>query len=238
MISSPVVRLTGTCHRADLRLSRPLASLASLVRRAAQHAPDQPARQNLADRLSRAIGLTFGTMAPSTTASRDRRQRKPPSAAQTRIIEAALREFAKNGVGGTSLQMIADDIGVTKAAVYHQYKTKDEIVRAVAGAEFDRLETVLDLAESEVDQDRAREVALTMIIDLAVERRRENSTILTDPLVGRLFARDQRPVKVLDRLNRLLMGPNAATGLRNRNGHVDCGNQRRRHAPAGDSSQR
>ena len=71
-------------------------------------------------------------------------ERKPPSAAQTRIIEAALREFAKNGVGGTSLQMIADDIGVTKAAVYHQYKTKDEIVRAVAGAEFDRLETVLD----------------------------------------------------------------------------------------------
>lgn len=105
--------------------------------------------------------------------------------------------------------MIADEIGVTKAAVYHQYKTKDAIVRAVADAEFDRLEAVLDLAESEVDEDRAREVALTMIIDLAVERRRENSTILTDPLVGRLFARDQRPAKVLGRLNRLLMGPEA-----------------------------
>ena len=124
-------------------------------------------------------------------------------------MEAALREFAKNGVGGTSLQMIADAIGVTKAAVYHQYRTKDEIVRAVAGAEFDRLETVLDMAESEVDGDRARRTALTMIIDLAVERRRQNSTILTDPLVGRLFARDQRPVKVVQRLNRLLMGPDA-----------------------------
>ena len=124
-------------------------------------------------------------------------------------MEAALREFTKNGVGGTSLQMIADAIGVTKAAVYHQYRTKDEIVRAVAGAELDRLESVLDLAESEVDGDRARDAALTMIIDLAVERRRENSTILTDPLVGRLFARDQRPVKVVKRLNRLLMGPDA-----------------------------
>jgi AcrR family transcriptional regulator len=124
-------------------------------------------------------------------------------------MEAALREFTKNGVGGTSLQMIADAIGVTKAAVYHQYRTKDEIVRAVAGAELDRLESVLDLAESEVDGDRAREAALTMIIDLAVERRRENSTILTDPLVGRLFARDQRPVKVVKRLNRLFMGADA-----------------------------
>jgi AcrR family transcriptional regulator len=148
-------------------------------------------------------------MAAPKTATRDRRSRKPPSVAQTRIIEAALREFAKNGVGGTSLQMIADEIGVTKAAVYHQYQTKDEIVRAVAVAEFERLEAVLDLAESEEDEDRARHVALTMIIDLAVERRRENSAILTDPLVGRLLARDQRPAKVLSRLNRLLMGPEA-----------------------------
>ena len=28
--------------------------------------------------------------------------------------------------------MIADELGVTKAAVYHQYKTKDEIVLAAA----------------------------------------------------------------------------------------------------------
>src|SRR5579863_5506888 len=104
----------------------------------------------------------------------------PPSEAKARITAASLELFARHGVGGTSLQMIADDIGVTKAAVYHQYKTKDEIVRAVAGAEFDRLETVLDVAETEVDPDRAREVALTMIIELAVARRRENSTILTD----------------------------------------------------------
>ena len=65
----------------------------------------------------------------------------------------------------------------------------------------------VDLAESEADEERARELALTMIIDLAVARRRENSTILTDPLVGRLFARDQRPANVVHRLNRLLMGP-------------------------------
>jgi AcrR family transcriptional regulator len=105
--------------------------------------------------------------------------------------------------------MIADEVGVTKAAVYHQYKTKDEIIRAVARAEFDRLEAVLDVAEDEPDEDRARDVALTGIIDLAVERRREVSTILTDPIVGRLFARDTRPLSVLNRLNRLLLGAEA-----------------------------
>ena len=48
--------------------------------------------------------------------------------AQTRVIEAALDLFAEHGISGTSLQMIADGLGVTKAAVYHQFPTKDEIV--------------------------------------------------------------------------------------------------------------
>ena len=67
-----------------------------------------------------------------------------PSAAQARIITAAVELFAQHGVGGTSLQMIADEIGVTKAAVYHQYNTKDEIVLAAAEAELARLEAVID----------------------------------------------------------------------------------------------
>ena len=136
MIRSPVVRFTGTYQLARL-IGPPLtaAFIIRLLGRACHTtAPRSARQQNIAGRLSQASGPRFVDMAPSRTASRAGRQRKPPSAAQTRIIEAALREFARNGVGGTSLQMIADDIGVTKAAVYHQYKTKDEIVRAVASA--------------------------------------------------------------------------------------------------------
>src|SRR6266700_5080217 len=50
----------------------------------------------------------------------------PLTPAKARIIAAASGLFAEHGVGGTSLQMIADAIGVTKAAVYHQFKAKDE----------------------------------------------------------------------------------------------------------------
>ena len=35
------------------------------------------------------------------------------SAAQTRVVDAAVTLFSRHGVGGTSLQMIADEIGVT-----------------------------------------------------------------------------------------------------------------------------
>src|SRR5262245_6168796 len=94
------------------------------------------------------------------------------SAAQTRIIAAALDLFAEHGVNGTSFQMIADAIGVTKAAVYHQFQTKDEIILAVAGLDMPRLESALDAAEAERDRSRALAVLLTRLIELAVDRRR------------------------------------------------------------------
>ena len=59
----------------------------------------------------------------------------PRGQGRARVLNAALELFAEHGVSGTSLQMIADHLGVTKAAVYHQFNTKEEIVRAVARAE-------------------------------------------------------------------------------------------------------
>jgi AcrR family transcriptional regulator len=136
----------------------------------------------------------------------DRLKTSVPSAPQARIIAASLELFAHEGVGGTSLQMIADAIGVTKAAVYHQFKTKDDIVIAAAEAELARLEAVLDAAEAERSRTRARQAVLAGIVDLAVERRRTVNVILSDPVVLRFFAGHQRYLRVVDRLNDLLMG--------------------------------
>src|SRR5262244_714137 len=82
----------------------------------------------------------------------------PPKA---RIVEAALRLFTEHGVSGTSLQMIADAIGVTKAAVYHQYNTKEEIVLAVAEVVLAGLEAAATAAEAERSRSRARELLIT-----------------------------------------------------------------------------
>jgi AcrR family transcriptional regulator len=105
--------------------------------------------------------------------------------------------------------MIADEIGVTKAAVYHQYNTKEEIVRAVAEAELDRLEAALDSAERESPPERIREAVVDCIIDLAIDRRHQIGSLLNDPIIGRLYAHDKRLVRTLGRLNSLLMGANA-----------------------------
>lgn len=141
----------------------------------------------------------------------DEQKTDRPSTAQARIIAAALKLFAKNGVGGTSLQMIADSIGLTKAAVYHQFKTKDEIVLAAAEDELERLESVLEVAEGQRTKARARQVLLAGIVDLAVERRHTVNVILSDPVVLRFFDGHERYMSVVTRLSWLLMGPGGSS---------------------------
>jgi AcrR family transcriptional regulator len=138
----------------------------------------------------------------------------PYRAAQRRIVDAATGLFAEHGVGGTSLQMIADAIGVTKAAVYHQFKTKDEIVLAAAEAELGHLESAIAAAEAEPDRARARDVLVDRIVDLAVERRRMESTLLGDPVIVRFFAGHEPYRRVMGRLYRLLMGDDAGPDAR------------------------
>lgn len=133
-----------------------------------------------------------------------------PTTAQQRIITAALQLFARKGVGGTSLQMIADEIGVTKAAIYHQYNTKDEIVLAAAEAELARVEAVVETAEAARTPKAARDAAVAGIIDLAVDSRRTVGSILSDPVIVGFFADHKAFRNVMTRLRRLLMG--TATG--------------------------
>jgi AcrR family transcriptional regulator len=128
------------------------------------------------------------------------------TAAQNRIIEAALDLFAEHGIGGTSLQMMADAVGVTKAAIYHQYNTKDEIILAVAQVVLARLEAAVTAAEAQRSRARAREVLITEMVDLAVERRRMAGLIQRDPVMLR-FLENHAPFRhVMIRVNRLLMG--------------------------------
>ncbi len=127
------------------------------------------------------------------------------SPAQTRIMDAALKLIAEHGVGGTSLQMIADAIGVTKAAVYHQFRTKEQIVIALTERELGGLEEALEAAEAEDHPPRARELLLDRVIDLAVERRGAASTLQFDPVIVRLLAEHQPFQRFIERLYSVLV---------------------------------
>jgi AcrR family transcriptional regulator len=128
------------------------------------------------------------------------------TAAQTRVIEAALPLFGTHGVKGTTLQMIADAMGVTKAAVYHQFPAKEDIALAAADEELSQVEDMLDEVEAEPDSDRARVLLIHRMIDQALASRHSMSPILQDRNVVQHFAEDKRFRQVMNRMSRLMTG--------------------------------
>jgi AcrR family transcriptional regulator len=128
----------------------------------------------------------------------------PRSAAQRRVMSAALELFTEHGVNGTSLQMIADAIGVTKAAVYHQFKTKEELVLAAAEVDLMGLQSALDAAEAQEDLPQGRMEVLARVIDLAVERRRMVSAFQRDPVMVRFLAEHEPFRQLMERLHTVL----------------------------------
>jgi AcrR family transcriptional regulator len=128
------------------------------------------------------------------------------TAAQTRVLDAAFNLIAQHGVSGTSLQMIADAIGVTKAAVYRQFKSKDDIVIALTERELGGLEAALEAAEAEKSATRARELLLGKVIDIAVARRRMMSVLQFDPVIVRFLAEHEPFQQFVSRLYTVLLG--------------------------------
>jgi AcrR family transcriptional regulator len=153
---------------------------------------------------------------PTTKLPNARLGATPRSEAQLRTLRAALELFAEHGVSATSYQMIADIVGVTKGAIYHQFKTKDELVLAVAELELSRLEDALEAAESLDGRDEAREFLLNRVIDHAVDHRRAANTLQFDPVLVRLLSEHKPFQSFIERLYGMLVGdePGSDTQVR------------------------
>ena len=67
---------------------------------------------------------------------------------RARIQQVALKLFAEQGYERTSLREIAERLGVTKAALYYHFKSKEDIVRSFTEDYFARLDALIHDAHS------------------------------------------------------------------------------------------
>jgi AcrR family transcriptional regulator len=131
----------------------------------------------------------------------------PRGYARERVLEAALALFAEHGVNGTSLQTIADRLGVSKAAVYYQFQSKDEIVMAVVRPAFEDMARVVRIAEVLPSREARREVAVSGLVELVVRHRRLAAVFYGDPAVDHLLNDHAEFKDAAERLVALLAGP-------------------------------
>ncbi|WP_067977001.1 TetR/AcrR family transcriptional regulator [Mycolicibacter icosiumassiliensis] len=96
----------------------------------------------------------------------------PRGSARERVLQAALALFVEHSVGGTSMQMIADRLGVSKPAVYYQFRSRDDIVIALVEPMFDDIVRVIKIAQAMPTQQGKRDVMVSGVVELAVRYRR------------------------------------------------------------------
>jgi len=109
----------------------------------------------------------------------------PVADTRTRLLATALELFGEYGVDGTSLQMIADALGVTKAAVYYHFRTKSEITEAVAEPALAELDGILDEAAQLRTHGACVDHILAGLVDLVVRHRGLVALFSSDPGIAR-----------------------------------------------------
>ncbi len=107
----------------------------------------------------------------------------PAADTRQRLIDAAIALFIRHSFAGTSLQMIADELGFTKAAIYHHFRTREQLLTAVLEPIIDKLSAVVDDAETQRGVHARAERMLSGYARLAVENPMLVSVLASDPSV-------------------------------------------------------
>ena len=114
----------------------------------------------------------MATSALKATGATDTRQR---------ILDVAVRLFTRHSFAGTSLQMIADELGFTKAAVYHHFHTREELLGAVVEPVFGQMRSIIEQAEALRGRNARAERMLAGYADVAVRHRALMTVLAGDP---------------------------------------------------------
>src|SRR6202451_1320119 len=139
----------------------------------------------------------------------------PRTDTRSRVQKVALELFAEQGYEKTSLREIAERLGVTKAALYYHFKSKEDIVRSFTEDYVTDLDALIDWGAAQPRTDQTRGLLLdrySVIVGhrLPVMRFLEQN----QAAVHQLMSEGQRDRHKLfrtqfERLRDLLAGPDA-----------------------------
>lgn len=105
-------------------------------------------------------------------------------ATRRRLVDAAVALFTRHGYAGTSLQMIADELGFTKAAIYYHFRTREQLLTAVLEPLLATLQRTVEEAESRRSASGRADHMVRGYADLAVHNRTLVSVLASDPSVN------------------------------------------------------
>jgi AcrR family transcriptional regulator len=92
----------------------------------------------------------------------------PRTDTRSRAQKVALELFAEQGYEKTSLREIAERLGVTKAALYYHFKSKEDIVHSFTDDYFTEIDALLDWAKEQPRGDETRRAILERYVGIVM----------------------------------------------------------------------
>lgn len=139
----------------------------------------------------------MGAVAVERTGATDTRQR---------LIEVAVDLFTRYSFAGTSLQMIADELGITKAAIYYHFRTREQLLGAVIAPVLDALRTIIETGAAKRTPNARAEHMLSGYVALAVGNRPLFAVLACDPSVSEMLRAHHEWGELINRQMALLAG--------------------------------
>lgn len=121
-----------------------------------------------------------------------------------RMLDTAIELFSQYGFAGTSLQMIADELGLTKAAIYYHFRTREQLLIALMQPILTEIGSVVETAERQRNARARAESMLTGYADIVARNRALASVTTFDPSVRSVLRNQPEWSAVIDRQLTLL----------------------------------
>lgn len=126
-----------------------------------------------------------------------------------RLLETALFFFRKQGYEATSTREIAEEVGASKANIYHHFRTKDGLLHAMLDPLFEEVEALLERHEPAPNGSSQQRAILEEYFDMILENKElvamlaSDMAVLSHPEIG------QRTQELNDQLLELVAGAEA-----------------------------
>lgn len=132
----------------------------------------------------------------------------PRGDTRERILDVALELFVEHGYEKTSLREIADRLGVTKAALYYHFRTKEDILAGIVARISEPIEQTIAWGQQQEYSPEVRDEILRRFAEGMADRQpilrffHENQPAIRELEVGNAFK------ERIMMLTRLMQGPN------------------------------
>ena len=88
---------------------------------------------------------------------------------RVRILETAIAHFTEHGYEGTPLRAISDELGVTKAALYYYFGSKESLLLEIISPALDAVDEILKAVETRPRREGWKREVIEAYTDVLIE---------------------------------------------------------------------